>query len=712
MAVNGYAAAQDVADLKASTAALAVAMGNRVNTNEENIAAAEAVAAAVPGQLEALENSIEPIAIAAANNKVDKAANGSDFANPNTTRQNLGAQKQGFGRYYDAPVSLSLSGRQTISTGVGLVSDDAIIGAQAGFTANALFSLQEEGKLSGAVVYGTNLPTPTVSWGSGEARGSLLYCGGTALDYFTGAHLSGTFKDFPNGVANFEYVDYIRIPMFESRNTQVSGDVVADGFQLLSNLEIYNSSHLSIGTFISTEYRRKALALNYVSGGNIGSVYTSGGSVGQGNVHGVGTDRIMFGGINHNGPGYGPKFVDCRQILTGPILSKGAQEAIQLYGSHADIEYINSLNHVGAALAVDALGVQVQAPSAEVDVVVRGGIRSDRGASSDNAASGITVRADNVGTTQIKRVEVLGHSYVRGGAHGIWMSSQQGSAEKFRWDNVDIDSLAAGGYLYYGFFRNVTLKNFLVGPSVRNGIIAYTHSPTRDGTFSLSGLRLPQANSSFSSDALISLGYAPGQSFSEAGFKTIVIEDVFVDGAGATDLKLINLACQEIDGVKNIILRNITGINLTQTTQINIVLHASATNVRVFIENVSLTDASGNPLNIAITGAARVIGGSIDRVNARFTTGSRPAKCNPEYFNPTWTGSLADGAITTFLLAVPGVALGDRVDIRPRTTAKIGVSTKYDVWDASNIAVNIANNSGGTITSLPFDVFIERRTIT
>ena len=45
MAVNGYAAAQDVADLKTSTAALAVAMGNRVNVAEAALAPlAEAVA--------------------------------------------------------------------------------------------------------------------------------------------------------------------------------------------------------------------------------------------------------------------------------------------------------------------------------------------------------------------------------------------------------------------------------------------------------------------------------------------------------------------------------------------------------------------------------------------------------------------------------------------------------------------------------------------
>lgn len=103
MAVNGYAAAQDVADLKVSTAALAVAMGQRVNTNEASIAVAQAAVDALPEQLEALENSIAPIAIAegtaagtAAANAVvalmvPKNTDGSDFVNPASVRESLGA---------------------------------------------------------------------------------------------------------------------------------------------------------------------------------------------------------------------------------------------------------------------------------------------------------------------------------------------------------------------------------------------------------------------------------------------------------------------------------------------------------------------------------------------------------------------------------------------------------------------------------------------
>ena len=58
MAVNGYAAAEDVAALKANTAALAVAMGERVGSTEQALSAVQADLSAIPGALETLENSV------------------------------------------------------------------------------------------------------------------------------------------------------------------------------------------------------------------------------------------------------------------------------------------------------------------------------------------------------------------------------------------------------------------------------------------------------------------------------------------------------------------------------------------------------------------------------------------------------------------------------------------------------------------------------
>jgi hypothetical protein len=59
MAVNGYAAAQDVAELKVSTAALAVAMGERVAGNETAIELAQGALEGIPDQFEEIENSVQ-----------------------------------------------------------------------------------------------------------------------------------------------------------------------------------------------------------------------------------------------------------------------------------------------------------------------------------------------------------------------------------------------------------------------------------------------------------------------------------------------------------------------------------------------------------------------------------------------------------------------------------------------------------------------------
>lgn len=59
MAVNGYAAAQDVADLKVSTAALAVAMGTRVNLVEVRVDALETYTDGLPALLEAINNAVD-----------------------------------------------------------------------------------------------------------------------------------------------------------------------------------------------------------------------------------------------------------------------------------------------------------------------------------------------------------------------------------------------------------------------------------------------------------------------------------------------------------------------------------------------------------------------------------------------------------------------------------------------------------------------------
>lgn len=716
-----------------------------------------------------------------------KSANGSDFIDPAAVRTNIGAARSGYPRYYEGPASQALAVTSAITSNLGLVGSDAAISASSGFVGATMFTMAAGSKLAGVVLDGTSVVAPVgpgQSWGSGAPQGGAVYAGGSQGSNLNGLELSGKFTNFPNGAVNIEYADNPRIPFFEAVDVQTDAANQAADYGFCSALEIYTATNLVAGTVVIRDYQRKGLALNYVDGGIIGQVLTQGGASGHGNVHGVGSNNVLIGGINHDGGadnGYGPKFVDFRQLVVGPVVCVDAQEGFQAYGSHADIALINTLDHIGAALNVDSQGVGAQAATAEVDVIVRGGIRSVRAASATNEAAAVVVRADASTATKIKRVVIPGTSYIRGGSHGIWMPGIFGDAQKLEAYGWDIDGLTAGGYLYYGFFRSVTFRNWLVGPDVRNGILGFTRAETRGGTFHVDGLKAPAVHPAWTGEPLIRTGYTPGQSFSETGFETIIVENVFVDGtsgavvtgsiAGTTltvtavtsgrllpgqtltgtgvtggttitangtgdggvgtytvsasqtvastaiagtgsaaSLKLIDLRCQEGDYVKNIILRRIVGVNLTAATQIEIVLNASATNVRLTLEDVSLTDASGSPLAIAITNADRIVGGSVKNVRATFSANSRPALCNPLYYRASIDlSALADGATANCTPSgLPGIAAGDGVIVRA-ITPKVQVGGA-EYWASGQAGFTVTNRTGGALTNAElFDVFIDKR---
>ena len=730
-----------------------------------------------------------------------------DDADAAAARTTLEASREGYARSFAAPVVGALAVTSVLTGGLGLIGAGTSINSAPGFTGVVMFTLGASSIVSGINANGSNMAAPVGAWGSGPGQGSAAYAGGVSpTDRLAGLTFAGRYDQYKGGVLNAEYVDNLRLPFFEANDVQVVSDTTS--FQVPSALEIYYANNLIAGNIVVRNYRRKAVALNYVRGGVINSTYTAGGSTGQGDVHAVGSELVSIGAAVHDGQGalvtasiaattmtvtavleggplrvgqgltgagvtqgttitafgsgtggtgtytvsasqtvassnletiggYGLKLVDCRQFVTGPIVSRGAEEAAQSYGSHADIASINSLNQISSALNVDASGVGAQAAAAEVDVAVRGGIRSVRRASAAVAAAHVTIRADATTGRPINRVALMGSSYLRGGSTAINMPSVYGDAFYLAAENVDVDALAAGGYLYFGFMRNVAFRNWRVGPDVRNGIVAYTRPQTRGGILHVDGITLPAARPNWSGEALVKAGYATGQPFSEAGFETIIVENIFADGTGgavvtgsiaadvltvtavtsgillpgqtisgtgvtggttivsdltltgqggvgtyrvsvsqtvasttitgvgnATGLKLIDLKCQEGDFVKNIVLRDIIGVNLTAAAQLTIDLNAAATNVRLYMDNVSLTDASGNPLNVVITNADRIVGGFIGpncRVN--FTAGSRPALCTPlQYTAIVDPASMALGASTTIAtLAAPGAALGDVV---------------------------------------------------
>jgi len=114
MAVNGYAAASDVAALKVSTAALAVAMGERVGVNENAVEAAVAEAAA------ALEAAVE--AQNAADAKLTKTEDLADLNDVSAARQNLGLEIGADVQAY-SPNLAEFAGVNPTAQGLALLDD-------------------------------------------------------------------------------------------------------------------------------------------------------------------------------------------------------------------------------------------------------------------------------------------------------------------------------------------------------------------------------------------------------------------------------------------------------------------------------------------------------------------------------------------------------------------------------------------------------------
>ena len=175
----------------------------------------------------------------------------------------------------------------------------------------------------------------------------------------------------------------------------------------------------------------------------------------------------------------------------------------------------------------------------------------------------------------------------------------------------------------------------------------------------------------------------------------------------AANLDLIDLRCHSGDYVKNIVIRNVVGVNFAAGTQLSIYLNASATDVRLTMENVHLTTTADAPCDIVIGNPDRIVGGSIRNVTGNFTAGSRPALCNPLYYQKALDlSAVASGGNTNIVpTGLVGLAKGDIVTVVPRTNDRVGITGLYPYWGAESIAVNIANNSGGNLSATEtFDI--------
>jgi hypothetical protein len=616
-------------------------------------------------------------------------------------------------RYYEALAGVSVAAMVALAPNQALAGNGVPVAAALAFAEPILWRLDEGCEISGIEADGSHMTGAAWS-GAGIQAGGAIYASGTSsADRLDGLKIEGKFSNFANGTINLQYVDNLVAPRLALANIQTLGAAT----NTCAGLEVYYGRNYELGALSAIGYTKKAFSFNYLQDSTIELIRTKGGVVGQSSAHFFGGERVRVDKIIHDGDintGYGPKLVDTRQCDVGTAEVINAQDSFQVYGGHATIGVLESKDQSNAALMIDAYQARAVvggSPTSECDVRV-GQIISQRGASSSISASALYIRADDTTGTPIYTVEVA-RLYVRGGYSAAYMPTVYGTADTLHIGTLDVDQLDAAGYIYFGLFKNVVIDELIVGANVKQGIVAYTCPATRGGTFHIKKITVNTANSAWTTEPLIRLGYPGATGLSECGFETVIIENVTVDGNLAANLKLLDIRAHTADLLKTIILRNITGTNLVATEQIGIYLKSTATNVRLFMDNVTLLDASGNLLNINIDQASKIVGGNISNLRGTFTAGSRPAACNPYYSQATIDlSAVASGATSSDqLAAVTGAAAGDQVTVIPRT-AKVAT---IDAWiNAGNqVGFTVKNRTAGALgVAEVFDIFVSKRTVT
>lgn len=306
---------------------------------------------------------------------------------------------QGFRRKNMARAEETIASAIALSTGRGYVGNDAQVAAAPGFTDLTLWTLAGGNELRGIAVDGANVAGPIAGWAAGRQKGGAAFATGTdPANRISDITIGGTYKNFPNGAFNFEYVDGVRAPeglTFINNQTAYNNGA---GHVTCADLTGYYGQYWDIGVVVNRGYGLKGTNCAYMQQCHFAGFITVGGQpffactqfhAGQG----VRVDFSIHDG--DVGAGYGMKLVGTRQFHHGPFIAYRAQEAVQVYGAQARFESIDSEDHERCAIMCDAYQSRDDVNIAEVDLVV-GDLRAiGKPYTSGTVQNGITVRGDN-----------------------------------------------------------------------------------------------------------------------------------------------------------------------------------------------------------------------------------------------------------------------------------------------------------------------------
>ncbi len=305
----------------------------------------------------------------------------------------------GFQRKNMARALLAMTSAMALAAGNGFVGNESQVSAAPGFTDSTMWTLAGGNELRRILVDGANVAGPTAGWGSGRQKGGAAFATGVdANNRISDLTIGGTYKNFPNGAFNFEYVDGVRAPeglTFIGNQTAYNNGA---GHVTCADLTGYYGRYWDIGVIVNRDYGLKGSNFAYMEQCHFAGFITVGGQQFFACTQFHAGREIRVGFSIHDGganAGYGMKLIGTKQFHHGPYIAWRAQEAVQAYGAHARFESIDSEDHERCAVMADAYQSRDDVNNSEVDFAT-GELRAiGKTYTSGTAQNGVTVRGDN-----------------------------------------------------------------------------------------------------------------------------------------------------------------------------------------------------------------------------------------------------------------------------------------------------------------------------